>query len=120
MEYRDLGGLMDKQLKNEINGSLQIKKFSAYGFLKNLKFFEPYLVIYLLGSGYSLFQIGLLYSIREMITYIFEVPSGIIADYYGRKKNFICVFHFTSFHLFYFFCQCILDGNGCYGLFRSW
>lgn len=94
---------MDKQLKHEINGTLQIKKFSAYGFLKNLKFFEPYLVIYLLGNGYSLFQIGLLYSIREIITYIFEVPSGIIADYYGRKKElYMCFsFYIISFILFF-------------------
>jgi len=94
---------MDNKLKEEINQTLQIKKFSAYGFLKNLKFFEPYLVIYLLASGLSLFQIGLLYSIREVITYTFEIPSGIIADYYGRKKElYMCfAFYIISFLIFF-------------------
>ncbi|MBN2897256.1 MAG: MFS transporter [Clostridia bacterium] len=95
---------MDDKIRKEINQTRQIQKFSAYGFLKNLKFFEPYLVIYLLGNGYSLFQIGILYSIREAIIYVFEVPSGIIADYYGRKKElYMCfAFYIISFVLFYF------------------
>jgi MFS family permease len=95
---------MNEKLKREINQNFQIKKFSAYGFLKNLKFFEPYLVIYLLGSGLTLFQIGILYSIREAITYIFEIPSGIIADYYGRKKElYMCFSFYIISFLFFFF-----------------
>ncbi|BEP27804.1 MFS transporter [Helicovermis profundi] len=80
-----------------------IWKFSFYGLLKNLKFFEPYLIIFLLGLNYSLFTIGLLYSVREIITYIFEIPSGIIADNYGKKKELmICfVFYIISFILFF-------------------
>ncbi len=98
------GEAMDVKIKKEINQHIQIKKFSAYGLLKNLKFFEPYLVIYLLGNGYSLFQIGLLYSVREAIIYIFEIPSGIIADYYGRKKElYMCFgFYIISFILFFY------------------
>ena len=81
----------------------QIFKFSMYGFLKNLKFFEPYLIIYLLSFNISLFQIGILYSIREIITYIFEIPSGIIADQYGKKNELmLCfVFYIISFVLFF-------------------
>lgn len=87
----------------EIKRDFQIKKFSMYGFLKNLKFFEPYLIIYLLGSGYNLLQIGFLISIRELIMYIFEIPSGIIADVYGRKKElYLCFsFYIISFVLFF-------------------
>ena len=80
-----------------------IWKFSFYGLLKNLKFFEPYLIIYLLGLNFSLFKIGVLFSIREAIIYIFEVPSGIIADNYGKKKELmICfIFYIISFLLFF-------------------
>ena len=67
----------------------QIKKFCLYGFFKNLTFFEPYLLIYLMGLGLSLFEVGLLFAIREAITYVFEVPSGIIADHYGKKKELL-------------------------------
>ncbi len=82
----------------------QIKKFCLYGLLKNLKFFEPYLLIYLLGLGMNLFSIGILYSIREIIIYIFEIPSGIFADNYGKKKELmICfTFYIISFGLFFF------------------
>lgn len=81
----------------------QIWKFRFYGFFKNLKFFEPYLMIYLIGQGLSLFQIGMLYSIREAVIYVFEVPSGVLADYWGRKKElYLCFFlYITSFVVFF-------------------
>ncbi len=94
---------MDVDVKNRIVRDAQIKKFSAYGFLKNLAFFKPYLLIYLLSRGIDLFQIGVLYSIREIVIYLFEVPSGLFADYYGRKKElYLCFsFYIISFLLFF-------------------
>ncbi len=94
---------MDDIIKKQINSDRQIWKFSLYGFLKNLKFFEPYLVLFLLSGNLNLLQIGLLYSIREVIVYIFEIPSGIIADYYGRKKElYLCfIFYIISFIFFF-------------------
>ena len=88
-----------KQIKKD----KQIWKFCFYGLLKNLKFFEPYLWIYLLSLGLNLFKIGLLFSIKEIITYIFEIPSGIFADNYGRKKELMISFTFyiISFALFF-------------------
>ena len=74
-----------------------------YGFLKNLKFFEPYLIIYLLGLDYSLFHIGILFAIRETITYLLEVPSGMIADYYGKKKELLMCFTFYIISFVFFF-----------------
>lgn len=94
---------MNKDIQYQIKKDSQIKKFSAYGFLKNLTFFEPYLIIFLLGMGINLFQIGILYAIREAVIYIFEVPSGVIADVYGRKKElYLCfVFYMIAFVLFF-------------------
>jgi len=82
----------------------QIKKFSAYGFLKNLKFFEPYILIYLMGNGITLLQIGILFAIREVIVNVFEIPSGFLADYFGRKKelSFSFLMYITSFVFFFF------------------
>ncbi len=81
----------------------QIKKFCYYGFFKNLKFFEPYLIIYLSSVGLSYLQIGALYAFREAIIYIFEIPSGIIADTYGKKFELMAcfVFYMISFSLFF-------------------
>ena len=71
-----------------------IARFSAYGFLKNLRFFEPFLYLYFLSKGFSFFQIGVLVSIREISVYIFEVPTGIIADMFGKKRSMILCFCF--------------------------
>lgn len=94
---------MDANLKQKIKKDRQIIKFCAYGFLKNLKFFEPYLVLFLMMEGLSLFQIGILYGVRELIIYVFEIPSGIIADVYGRKRELYMCFYFymISFVLFF-------------------
>ncbi|GAB6109766.1 MFS transporter [Fusibacter bizertensis] len=86
-----------------IKADFQIKKFCMYGFFKNLKFFEPYLLIYLLGMGLNMFQVGLLFAVREGITYVFEVPSGIIADHYGKKKELLACFTFYIISFVFFF-----------------
>lgn len=91
------------QTYKDIKRDNQIWKFCFYGLLKNLKFFEPYLLIYLLGMGYSLFKIGILISIRETITYIFEIPSGIFADNYGKKKELLICFTFYIISFVFFF-----------------
>lgn len=94
---------MDERLKKEISRNRQIIKFSLYGFFKNLKFFEPYLYIYLISCGINLFQIGILISIREIVINIFEIPSGLISDFFGRKKElYLCfIFYIISFVFFY-------------------
>lgn len=81
----------------------QIFKFGLYGLLKDLRFFEPYMIIYFLMSGLNLFYVGILISIREIIVYIFEIPSGVIADRYGKKTELvICfLFYISSFLIFF-------------------
>jgi MFS family permease len=93
-----------EDIYQEIKKDFQVKKFCYYGFLKNLRFFEPYLYIYLLQVvELNLFQIGLLLSIRELTMYIFEIPSGIFADQYGKKNELVLcfIFYIISFFLFY-------------------
>src|SRR6056297_2986125 len=81
-----------------MNKHVQIKKdkliwkFSFYGLLKNLRFFEPYLYIYFLNLDFSLFQIGLLLSIRQIVVYLTEIPSGVFADNYGKKTSLLICF----------------------------
>ena len=90
--------------QRDIRSDGQIKKFCAYGFLKNLKFFEPYLLIFLMGKGIGLFEIGILIAVREIIINIFEIPSGLIADYFGRKKELYFSFSFYIASFLCFFC----------------
>jgi len=81
----------------------QFKKFCAYGFLKNLRFFEPFMVLFLLGAGLSYLQVGLLYSLRMILQNVMEIPAGIISDALGRRRTMITsfVFYMLSFVAFY-------------------
>ena len=83
----------------------QYFKFCTYGFLKNLRFFDPFFILFLMEKGISFTQIGMLYAVREVITNLFELPSGILADTFGRKKALAGSFilYISSFALFYFF-----------------
>ena len=71
---------------------IQYYKFCTYGFLKNLRFFEPFLFLFFLELDLTFLQIGSLYTIREMTRNIFEVPSGLAADVLGRRRTMISSF----------------------------
>ena len=69
-----------------IRKDFQFYKFCLYGFLKNQRFYEPFLLlIFLQTKGLSFSQIGTLYSIRFILRALFEIPSGLLADALGRK-----------------------------------
>ena len=39
--------------------------------------------------GFSVLEIGLLESIFHIVSFCFELPSGVIADVFGRKKTLV-------------------------------
>lgn len=82
---------------------LQFFKFSTYGFLKNLRFFDPFLVLFFLEKGVGYLEIGTLYAVREIATNLLEVPTGVAADALGRRRTMIASFvaYLASFALFY-------------------
>ena len=67
-------------------------RFSLYGFLKNQRYFEPFLVLALLEQGSSYTQIGILIAIRETVMQVMEVPSGALADSFGRRRVMVTAF----------------------------
>ncbi|MBI9096061.1 MAG: MFS transporter [Sphaerochaeta sp.] len=81
----------------------QYFKFCLYGFLKNLRFFEPFLLLIFLGKGLSYLEIGTLYAAREISINILEIPSGLLADTVGRRLTMVVslVSYIISFLLFY-------------------
>ena len=89
---------MDKKLR-----TLQYAKFCAYGFFKNLRFFEIFFILFLKETGLSYLSIGLLYSIRQITINVMEVPSGIIADTFSRKRALLFAMnaYLISFVIFY-------------------
>ncbi len=80
----------------------QYIKFSAYGFLKNMRFFDPFILLFFREIGFSYLQIGFLFSIREIGNIIMEIPSGFVADAVGRKKAMLFAFaaYITAFLVF--------------------
>ncbi len=81
----------------------QYYKFCLYGFLKNLRFFDAFFLLYLKQKGISYTEIGSLYAIREIVINFSEVPTGIFADTFGRKKSLMLSFvgYILAFILFY-------------------
>jgi MFS family permease len=81
-----------------------IFRFSLYGFLKNQRYFEPFLFLAFLEKGLDFTQIGLLIAVRELTTNLLEIPSGAVADVFGRRLSMILSFvaYVVAFCLFGF------------------
>lgn len=80
-----------------------LHRFYAYGFLKNLQFFGPLIMLFFtLEKGLSLTQFGVLVGIREVGVALLEVPTGIVADVTGRRRAMMLCFtsYLVSFVVF--------------------
>ena len=79
-----------------------LKRFSLYGFLKNQRYFEDWILLAFLAKGISFTTWGLLIGFRELMINLMEVPSGAIADLFGRRKSMILSFvaYIISFVIF--------------------
>ncbi len=82
---------------------LMYHKFRAYGFLKNLRFFDPFIILFFREMGLSFLEIGALFSVRELATNVLEIPTGVVADAYGRRKSMLAAFssYLMAFAIFY-------------------
>lgn len=59
-------------------------------FLASLLFFMPaFYIVYFDSLGFSFTQIGLLLAMMPIMIILFEIPTGAIADLYGRKFSVI-------------------------------
>ena len=81
-----------------------IRRFSLYGFLKNQRYFEPFIILFFLQQGLSFTQIGFLIAFRELFINLMEIPSGAVADLFGRRRSMILAFvaYIISFAIFGF------------------
>ena len=75
-----------------------IFRFCLYSICKNLRFFEPFLILFLLsdarsgGPGLLYFEIGALLGYQKLLTGILEVPSGVATDRWGRRRALMVCF----------------------------
>lgn len=92
------------QIGMKLQKDIQYYKFSLYGFLKNMRFFEPFLLLFFLANDLSYTQIGILFGLREILINVFEIPSGVFADASGRRHTMVMSFavYIVAFVVFYF------------------
>ena len=72
--------------------SAMLVRFCLYGFLKNQRYFEPFLVLAFMGKGLSFLAIGSLFAVEAVTVNLLEVPSGAMADLFGRRRSMILSF----------------------------
>ena len=63
-----------------------IFRFCLYGFLKNQQYYAPFILLAFREKGLSFFAIGVLLALRELSANLMEIPSGALADIYGRRR----------------------------------
>lgn len=61
----------------------------VYSFMKNFDISSAIWVLYMVHKGLPLWQIGIVEGIFHITSFIFEVPSGALADLFGRKNIMI-------------------------------
>ncbi|MCX6815267.1 MAG: MFS transporter [Candidatus Aenigmarchaeota archaeon] len=66
-----------------------IPKYYLYSFFGLLNFFGPIYILFFQAYSLSLTQIMLFMTVYGVVEIIFEVPTGVISDYMGRKKTMI-------------------------------
>jgi len=71
-----------------------VKPYPVLLFLLNITqgLLAPVLIIFYRKNGITLFEIGLISSIFEISMLLFEIPTGYIADIFGRKLSVMLSF----------------------------
>ncbi|MBT5988368.1 MFS transporter [bacterium] len=81
-----------------------IHKYYLYSFLKKLKFSLPIFALYFASKGLNYTNIINVFVAASIAQIIFEVPSGVFADYFGRKSAlYVCAISNILSIVFYLF-----------------
>jgi len=73
----------------EIHYQRNIKIYSAYRFFVNMLIIGPILVPFMIFKGLNYSQIMLLQSISAISVFLFEIPTGAVADKFSRKFSLV-------------------------------
>ncbi|MGC6489223.1 MAG: MFS transporter [Planctomycetota bacterium] len=101
-------------------------RFCLYGFLKNLRLFDAFLLLALRDRGLDFAAIGALVAVREVAVLLLEAPSGALADTVGRRRCMVAsMAAYVAFSLLFWGASSrwlLALGMVCYGVgdaFRS-
>lgn len=74
---------------NKFNIDKQIRKLYGISGIGFFRIAGASWVVLLSQRGFSLLEIGILESIFHIVSMCFEIPSGVVADVFGRRKTMI-------------------------------
>lgn len=82
----------------------EISKVYIYTIFSNLSFFIPMQVMFFQKVGFNLTQVAFLFTALQLCKWIFEIPTGLIADKYGKKISSVLSIFFIilSYTIFLF------------------
>lgn len=64
-------------------------------FIAGFRFFLPFLALYLQGSLFTIVNVAIIFSIQAIAIILLEIPSGIFADLFGKKRTLV-LSYFTA------------------------
>ncbi|MEJ2252114.1 MAG: MFS transporter [Candidatus Lokiarchaeota archaeon] len=67
----------------------QVTKFYLTSFLKNQTYFTPILILFLQAATLNYLEIFWVFTIGSITSLIIEIPTGIIADLFGKRRSII-------------------------------
>ncbi len=83
-----------------------IRNYTVFMFFEGLaiSFFFATYTLFLQEKGLSLLEINILNCVFMFSSFLFEIPTGAIADFFGRKKSVIIglLFYSLSFLIYFF------------------
>lgn len=79
--------MLNKNITSKLKKNITISYF--YNFFMQLNITSAIWVLYLAFKGMSLIEIGMLESIYHITSLLFELPTGAIADIYGKKFSVV-------------------------------
>lgn len=74
---------------NELTLRRSTKAYFVYYIASQAVFDRGIFILFLLAQGFSEAQTGLLQSILFFSAFLFEIPTGLLGDKYGRKKSVV-------------------------------
>lgn len=79
---------------NPVGGSKETRIFYAMSFVSSLMsgVMGSLMLVYMLSIGFSPWQIGTILAVQQIAMVLFEFPTGIFADRYGRKRSIVVAF----------------------------
>ena len=83
---------MIKAIQLKTNSNAMLRRYYIGSALRTALFYIPILVIYFQHTINKPIQVGILISLKTISTLIFEIPTGIVADYFSRKASVIIGF----------------------------